>query len=289
MGRIADAIKRAESERREASRIALSAPAARGGLDHLRANKTSAAPAPNERPGTATPLPTSVWDPRLVVQFDRFGAIAEQYRAIRTWLMAHNSTGEHRILGLTSSTPGEGKTITVGNLGLALAEVRHLSILLVDGDLRRCALGRTFGMQADPKVAPVAGLADVLAGRCQLADAIRPTPIDSLQILPAGSVGTLTPAELLNARAARRVFDEIRDRFHYVLVDTPAVQSASDVAVLGAMCTGMLMVVRMNQPSSGIVRQSVRWLQANNVHVLGCVAVGANNRASHLLYQNDAS
>lgn len=288
MGRIAEALKRAESERREASRITTSAPAPRGGLEHLRTNKSPAVSAPAERIAAEPPLPTTAWDPRLVLQFDRAGAVAEQYRAIRTWLLSHNSTGEHRILGLTSSTPGEGKTVTVGNLGLALAEVRHLSVLLVDGDLRRPALGRTFGIQPNPNSAG-GGLADILSGRCQLGDAIRRTAVENLHILPSGSVGTLTPAELLNARSARRVFDEIRDRFHYVLVDTPAVQSASDVAVLGAMCTGMLMVVRMNQPSSGIVRQSVRWLQANNVHVLGCVAVGANNRASRVLYQNDAS
>ncbi len=289
MGRIAEALKRAESERRETSRIGASAPAPRGGLDHLRVNRTPTIPLPADRSDAAPPVPITSWDPRLVIQFDRSGAVAEQYRAIRTWLMAHNSTGEHRILGLTSSTPGEGKTLTVANLGLALAEVRHLSVLLVDGDLRRPALGRTFGIQPEPKAVDAAGLADVLIGRRQLADVIRRSAIENLQILPAGACGTLTPAELLNARSARRVFDEIRDRFQYILVDTPAVQSASDVAVLGAMCTGMLMVVRMNQPSSGIVRQSVRWLQANNVHVLGCVAVGANNRASRVLYQNDAS
>lgn len=289
MGRIAEALKRAESERRESTRMGTPTPAPRGGLEHLRVNRAPSSPIAAAPIPAAPPTPTTAWDPRLVVQFDRAGAVAEQYRAIRTWLLAHNSTGEHRILGLTSSTPGEGKTVTVGNLGLALAEVRHLSVLMVDGDLRRPALGRTFGFQPDTRDTTSAGLADVLAGRGQLADVIRPSAVENLHILPAGSAGTLTPAELLNARAARRVFDEIRDRFHYVLVDTPAVQSASDVAVLGAMCTGMLMVVRMNQPSSGIVRQSVRWLQANNVHVLGCIAVGANNRASHVLYQNDAS
>lgn len=288
MGRIAEALKRAESERRESSRIAPSAPPPRGALEHLRSHRTSSVPDSILPAPSIPPAPTSTWDPRLVVQFDRGSAVAEQYRSIRTWLLAHNSTGEHRILGLTSSTPGEGKTVTVANLGLALAEVRHLSVLLVDGDLRGPALGRSFGIRADTKGADSAGLAEVLSGRCPLGDAMRRTAIENLHILPAGSAGTLTPAELLNARSARRVFDEIRDRFHYVLVDTPAVQSASDVAVLGAMCTGMLMVVRMNQPSSGIVRQSVRWLQANNVHVLGCVAVGANNRASRVLYQNDA-
>lgn len=301
MGRIAEALKRAEGERAEKLRLRGPAQDAAGG--EVRATAAAALLArmsappprgerlspprpPSDRSADAAeatdprdahgriirldPPRLAAIDERIVCIKSPASALAEQYRAVRTWLMRHNSTGEHRSLAITSSAPAEGKSITTANLGLALAEVRHLSVLLIDADLRRGSLARLLGAP------PAPGLSDVLRGRTALNDAVHPTGIRNLSILPAGALEGGSPAEMLSSRTAQVLFDEARERFHYVLVDTPPVQNAADVGIVGGMCSGVLMVVRVKSTPEHVVRQSVRWLQANNLQMLGCIVTGAD-------------
>jgi Mrp family chromosome partitioning ATPase len=131
------------------------------------------------------------------------------------------------------------------------------------------------------------GLSDVLAGRATLEDAIQQTPFGNLFVLPSGTCHEINSAELLNSNAANKVFDEIRERFHYTLVDTPPVQALSDVGVIGALCSGLVMVVRMNKTGAHVVRQSLHWLQANNLQVLGCIAADCSAKGARYEYDGN--
>lgn len=231
-----------------------------------------------------TPEPPPVppaWDvdPALVCVQDRWSSLAEQYRAIRTWLLRRNTSGEHTALAITSSMPREGKTVTTANLAVSMAELRHLSILAIDGDLRGASLAKLFRLPKAP------GLADVLAGRNTLAEALRPTPLPNLTILSAGLLQNQNPAVLLNSPMAAKVFDEVRERYHYILVDTPPVQKLTDVGVVGALCSGILLVVRMHRTPSNLVRQSLHWLQSNSLSVIGCIAAACNVKDARHLYR----
>jgi len=246
--------------------------------DILRGLDSRVAP---RRPAEPPPIPPA-WDvdPSLVCARDRSSSLAEQYRAIRTWLLRRNTSGEHTSLAVTSSVPREGKTGTTANLAVSLAELRHLNILAVDCDLRGASLAKLFRLSRAP------GLADVLAGRNTLAEALQPTPLANLTILSAGSLQNQNPAVLLNSPIAAKVFDEVRERCHYVLVDTPPIQKLTDVGVVGALCSGILMVVRMHRTPSNIVRQSLHWLQSNNLSVLGCIAAACNVKDARHLYRD---
>ena len=298
MGRIADAIKRAESERREKLRIGSVASAAvsieaaptklgyRSGLI-IPESDSHPAPVADRFPPVVpaatrleSPIPAAAatiqpWDvhPSLVAITDRSGTVAEQYRAVRTWLLSRMTPGERNCLAITSSVPREGKSVTVANLAAILAEVRHMQVLAIDCDLRQGSLGGLFRLPPGP------GAADVIAGRAKLSEALAKTPLGNLSILPAGSVDQANPTELLNSKAVSRLFDEIRESYQYVLVDTPPVQRLSDVGVIGALCTGVVMVVRMHNTATHLVRQSVRWLQSNNLNVVGCIAAACRSNA----------
>ena len=169
--------------------------------------------------------------------------------------------------------------MTTANLAVVMAEVRHLDVLAVDCDFRQGSLAKLFKMPNSP------GLSDVLAGRATLNDAISPTPLGNLFLLPAGTSRDLNPTELLNSQNAARIFDEIRERYHYALVDTPPVQWLSDIGVIGALCSGIVVVVRMNKTASHLVRQSVHWLQANSLNVLGCIAADCNRKGARYEYE----
>jgi capsular exopolysaccharide synthesis family protein len=329
MGRIAEALKKAQQERAEKLRLhfregagqhasstaVLDGPAERvsqkaatagagpsiaavGVIAHdpdsaprstprgLRSLLTAGLLAPTPRSGGSPAAPAfgsmPAWDvsPQVVALHHRNSSITEQYRAVRTWLLRRAITGEHSCLAVTSSVSKEGKTVTVANLAVVLAEVRHLKILAVDADFRHGHLAGLLKMPHSP------GLAEVVAGRATLEEATRSTPLGNLFVVPAGACQGLSPAELVNSTALARVFEEFRERYDFVLVDTPPVQRLSDTGVIGALCAGILVVVRMNRTPAPLVQQSVRWLQSNNLNVVGCVATCCDASAAQPSYQD---
>ncbi len=332
MGRIAEAMKRAEAQRRVVRRIAsLDTPTTTGTAVQQPVIAAAAPTRRTEAPAVGVTTPRiaglapassgfSSWHPGVLAKHDPSGQVAEQFRSLRTRLMADNPGGEHRVLAISAAIAREGATLATANLAVAFAEIRHLSVIVIDANLRKFAgdglalstifgplSAATGGQRLRPRIrstraaagpAPTAttptqpsspfGLVDVLAGRCALADAIYPTAIPNLSILPAGRLDRESPG-LLSSPALRQVLNEIRDSFAVTLVDTPPVQSASDVAMVGPLCHGLLMVVRLQRAAAGIVLESVRWLQAHHVHVLGCVAVGAIRRGRRLSCPPDAA
>lgn len=309
MGRIAEALKKAEHEREEQLRLGLA--------DAAAAEETAKAP-PGEPAAVAESQPIGrisrlyaglgvqglpgmrglkgatagkasaeiigpppAWEVHssVVCVHERWSSVAEQYRAIRTWLLRRNPVAERSSLAITSSIQGEGKSVTTANLAVSMAEVRHLKVLAIDADFRGSSLAKLFMVPNSP------GLADVLAGRATLASAVVKTPLDNLSILPAGLCQELNPTELLSSPTAAKAFDEIRERYHYALVDTPPVQKLSDVGVIGALCSGILMVVRMHRTPSNLVRQSLHWLQSNNLNVVGCIAAACNAKDARHMYR----
>ena len=307
MARIADALKKAQTERRRTGTMETDTSAPRGviaaALKESAALRTSIAEdtrpitipdqmadisTPQKRKRAAEPeidliSPAPHWDvhPTVVAVHEKNSPITEQYRAARTWLMRRHTTGAKNCVAITSSVAREGKSVTTANLAVVMAEIRHLKVLAMDCDFRQGSLAKLFKMQASP------GLSDVLAGRASLESAIQATPMGNLFLLSSGGCQELNSAELLNSTSAARVFETVRDRFDYVMVDTPPVQCLSDVGVIGAHCTGIILVVRMNKTPAHLVRQSAHWLQANNLNVLGCIAADCSARGAR--YEYDAT
>ncbi|GJQ25169.1 MAG: hypothetical protein HBSAPP02_02010 [Phycisphaerae bacterium] len=288
MGRIADALKKAEQERaiRQAER-AETAPASAGSsgaadVQPVPPNELVDRPAILTNRFTAEGSPakgSNQVDPSVVAWTDRSSQIAEQYRAARTWLVSRTKPGERNCIAVTSSVSREGKSVTTANLAVTLAEIRHLRVLAMDGDLRGGVLGGLFGVPSSP------GLADLLIGRCSLSEVLVKTALPNLWVMPAGRAGDPSGvAELLNSKALARTMEQIRERYDYILVDTPPVQRLADVGVIGALCTGIIMVVRMHKTPAHQVRQSVSWLQLNRLNVIGCIASACRMPSARYAY-----
>jgi capsular exopolysaccharide synthesis family protein len=197
------------------------------------------------------------------------GLIAEQYRAARTWLLSRLKAGERQCVAFTSSRAGEGTSISTANLAVSLSEVRHMRVLVVDANLRGPGLANLLKLSAMP------GLAEVLSGGAKLQDALIRTPRENLHFLPAGEIGSANPAELLNSTLAAKTFGQLRDSFDYVLVDTPAIQDWSDIGAIGALCSGVVVIVKMHQTPAPVVQQSIQWLQSNRLNVIGCLGASS--------------
>ncbi|MFQ5590917.1 MAG: CpsD/CapB family tyrosine-protein kinase [Phycisphaerae bacterium] len=271
MGRIADALKRAEQERRMAAETLSCGTAVRQASVQTsyatEAVRTSWPALNPPRAGEAV-CPVDRLSDDLVPFFDRSALVTEQYRALRTRLLSQNPDYEHRAIAITSAVPKEGKSVTTLNLGCVLAEIRHLKVLVVDGDLRRGSLAEMLNEQSKP------GLAEIFSGEATYSEVIRDTAIPNLKFIPAGDISGRSAAELWTAASAKPVFHHMRNDFHYTIVDTPPTTTVTDVGMIGQLCTGVMIVIRLHHTDEPSAKRAVRLLQVNNIPITGCVLVG---------------
>jgi capsular exopolysaccharide synthesis family protein len=197
---------------------------------------------------------------------------AENYRSLRSAMNVVCDGERQKIIQVSSPEPSDGKTTTVANLALAAAQSGK-KVLLIDADLRRPMVHTLFGLPSD------IGLSDVLTGEIEFLNAIRPTDVDMLSVLPAGQPPG-NPSELLSSAALSQVLAEARREFDLVLVDGPPLLAVSDPCIIGRQTDGLLLVLRLGKSSLQAVRQTRELVQTHALQVIGVVANGlANNDA----------
>ena len=198
------------------------------------------------------------------VSFDTDNSsIAESFRKLRTNLQFLAVDNPPRVIVVTSSLPHEGKSTTAINIALALAEAEH-KVALVDGDMRRPMLDKYLDL-----VGPV-GFSTVLSGRASLDAALQKTRFPGLTVLTSGSVPP-NPSELLGSAAARKLLNELRTRFDYVIVDSTPLLAVTDAAVLAAGADGVLIMARFGQTKCDQLAHAVETLESVGAPLLGAV------------------
>src|SRR5579862_6668310 len=175
-------------------------------------------------PTPGRPVHGSTLDPILVAVMDPGAQAAEQYRALRTRLAHADHGSPQNIILVTSPGRGDGKSLTAANLGLTMAQDFQRRICVVDADLRHSRLQDLFGLPDGP------GLADVLAGRATLADALTALEDEQITLLPAGRLPA-HPAELLGSTAMRRTIQTLRSQFDRVIIDAPPTAPLADIGI----------------------------------------------------------
>ena len=273
MGRIADALKRAEQEREKSMAPPGAGPDAVSALPRLPAKVMEPILLPAKELAD-TPAVVEGLAESLIPFYERSSLVTEQYRSLRTRLLSANPNYEHRILAVTSAVPKEGKSVTTLNLGCILAEIRHLRVCVVDGDFRRSSLAHMLNQPTGP------GFADVLAGEATFEQVVQSTSIPNLSFIPAGSTKGRSAAELLTAASAQTAFDRLRNEYHYTIVDTPPATTVTDVGIIGQMCHGVIVIVRLHRTHEAAAKRAVRLLQVNNIPIVGCLLVGRDGPAS---------
>ena len=201
-------------------------------------------------------------DPHLVAALAPQSLAAEQYRSLRTRIKRVESGRAVRAIVITSPNKGDGKSLTAANLALTMAQEFQQRVLLIDGDLRRPAVHRLFGVADRP------GLTDVLMGGVELNQALVNVEHHHLTLLPAGAIPS-HPAELLGSAAMRRVLDTLRTRFDRILIDMPPVAPLADLHILAPMADGLLMIVRAGVTPRPAIERALAGL--DTAKVLGLV------------------
>jgi polysaccharide biosynthesis transport protein len=206
----------------------------------------------------------------LVMARDQLSLTAESYRTIRTALLLAKAEQPPKVILLTSPAPGEGKTLTTVNLGIALAQSGQ-SVVVVDADLRK---GRCHKLV---NVSNQTGLANVLVGQVSLRNALKETGVGNFYVLPRGVLPP-NPADLLMSRKMQEVLTELRNSFDFVLIDSPPAIAVSDAAVLSAFCDGVLLVFRGQKTTAQAARRAVERLDSIHATLLGVILNGVDIR-----------
>jgi len=187
---------------------------------------------------------------------------AEAYRALRTHVLFSMPDVERKCLLVTSALPEEGKSTVAANLALAIARTDR-RVWLVDGDLRRPALGMVFREANSP------GLASLLAGQAELDDVVHPAT-GGISFVASGPT-VPNPAELLGSQRMARLIAKGRNQADVVIIDSPPLLPVTDAEVVGAQVDGVLLVVKIGATERHALAQARRRLEQVRVRVVGAV------------------
>ncbi|MFH0912040.1 MAG: CpsD/CapB family tyrosine-protein kinase, partial [Planctomycetota bacterium] len=220
------------------------------------------APAPAAKAGEIDFQRIARLDAFDYVSVERRSQIAEEYRILRTRLQIVKPRRNSVIL--TSCRHGEGKTSTAANLALVMAQRRNQRILLIDLDLRRPQIGKYFN------ILPPHDFVDVIRGRASIEDALVYSERENLHVMVARRQYS-NATELLEASTRHPIFDTLHAHFDYLVIDTCPCLSTADPMVVGPVCGGALMVVRMRQTQRESIAHAVNILKEQNVPTLGFV------------------
>ena len=171
----------------------------------------------------------------------------------------------HTLL-VTSSDPDEGKSTTLANLAVTLAQAEQ-RVILVDCDLRRPALHTLFGVTNE------AGLTTLLVDKAPKIT-LQPTGVDGLRLLTAGPT-TLRPSDVLGSRRMDALIERLKSEADIVLFDAPPITAATDALVLATKLDGVLLVAQSGKTRRDRARNAVQSLQKVHVHVVGVVLTNA--------------
>ena len=187
---------------------------------------------------------------------------AEAYRRLRTNIEYSSFDDKYKVIVVTSSFPGEGKSTTAGNLAISMSDTEK-KVLLIDCDVRKPSLHRKF------KISNSKGLTELIMGKSSFNE-ISYKYNENLTIITSGSK-VPNPSELLGSEVMYRFLQEARENFDYVIMDTPPVQLVTDAQILGSKADGTLLVVKAESTKKNQVASSVDLLRKVNATVMGTV------------------
>lgn len=207
----------------------------------------------------------------FIVDKEPRSVISESFRILRTNLQYSSLDRKYKVIVITSSNPGEGKTTIATNLALTLAE-EEKKVILIDCDLRRPCIHRIF------KISNANGLSQVLLGEKNLNTAAINYK-ENLTVLTSGYIPP-NPSEMLASDKMSKLLDKLREEFDYIILDTPPVLLVADSQIISTKSDGTILVVKSEKTKKVDVRDSVGLLKKVNANIIGTVLNGVKGNAN---------
>jgi capsular exopolysaccharide synthesis family protein len=204
--------------------------------------------------------------------------VVESYKTIRTNILFTAADSEKKVIAVSSSNPGEGKSTSAANLAIALAQTGS-TVLVVDADMRKPVMHRTFKVKNDE------GLSTLIIKKSTLENSIKPCAVPKLDILPSGPLPP-NPSELLASASFKNLIEMLSKKYEYVIIDTPPVNVVSDAMVIKDAVTGIMLVVRYALTTYDELSACMKQINLAQANVLGFVMNDVHHRRSAAYYNN---
>ncbi|MCM1133415.1 MAG: polysaccharide biosynthesis tyrosine autokinase [Ruminococcus flavefaciens] len=197
--------------------------------------------------------------------------VTEAFKTLRTNLIFSISTSDKKVIAVSSSLPGEGKSTLSSNIAIALSQLENNKVLLIDADMRKPVQHVTFGLKN--KV----GLSSALGKMNQVSECVQNTGIDNLDIITAGSQPP-NPAELLSSPQMKDVLDELSGSYDYIIIDTPPVNIVSDPLSMGSFISGLVIAVKYASTAFDDIAEVVKKMELSDTKLLGFTMTRVKNK-----------
>ncbi len=201
---------------------------------------------------------------KLVVGNNPRSVISEALRSVRTNMEFISAHKDKRVLSVTSTISGEGKTFIVVNLGAIIA-LSNQKVVVVDLDMRKPKVHRAFSDEASSK-----GISTILIGKHAASECIRTTTISGLSYIPAGPTPP-NPSELILNDSLDELLEELKETYDVILLDTPPVGIVTDGILVMRKSDLPIYVVRADYSKKAFLRDVNKLITVNKFHNLALV------------------
>lgn len=219
----------------------------------------------------------------LITLNEPHSMVAESYKMFRTNLSYMNVDKDNKVILFTSSTTEEGKTTSISNAAVSLAQSGK-KVLLVECDLRKARIHTVFDIPQTP------GLTNVLAEKKPLSGVV--TALEELPNLHVLTSGVLPPdpAETLNTQALATLIEQARNSYDVILLDAPPVLAVTDALILCKQADGVILIVASGESKKDDARKAKKALEKVGAKIMGAVLtkVQVSSKAHYYYYGNKA-
>ena len=189
--------------------------------------------------------------------------ISEGYRGIRTSIEFSNLDKEMKVINVTSSMQGEGKSTVIANLAVSFANLEK-KVLLLEGDLRNSSVHRMFN------ISNINGLTDILLKDKAFAECVHCTDVKNLHVLTCGAMPP-NPSEILSSKKMKDFINELREYYDYIFIDTPPIGVVTDAGIISTYSDGCVFVVGSKQCDIEMAKIAKKRLEDVGANIIGAV------------------
>lgn len=208
---------------------------------------------------------------RIVTKEEPRSVISEQYRKLRTSIDFSNLDKEIKVMNLTSTFPGEGKTVTAINIATVYAQTGK-KVLVVDMDLRKPKIHRAFHLTNKGGIGGFLEEGGDITSKIQKGD-------DNIDVLVAGKKVPF-PAEVLSSNLVKKTMEDLKSKYDMIIIDCPPMTAVTDATIISNFCDGTIYVVASRRTNRDIANKAIKQLTNTGANILGGVLTRVQKRDS---------
>lgn len=199
--------------------------------------------------------------------------IQEAYKALRTNVVFSLPESDTRVIGVTSSEPGAGKSMNAINLAISFGQIGK-KVILLECDLRLPTIAAKLEIDGYP------GITDLLVGETSLGEVVKKVDQYGIYVIPAGSIPPESTV-LLESRQMQKLIQALKKYYQYIIIDLPPIATVVDAAIMSKHIDGFLLVARNDHSEHRAIAQMLNTLRLANAKIIGFVFNDASIQSSH--------